>query len=226
MSFQLFGFPITLRGSFFMVLGLLGYTSFPSQMDMVVAFVVIGVIAVTIHELGHAFAARSQGTVGTPTISMEGMSGLTRYRLQEVPSRATSIFISFAGPLAGLVTGGIVFAIARAEVLERNDFNDSLLSIGLFTTIGWSVLNLLPIVPLDGGHILAELLPGDRTSRTRRAAMISIVVAVVAGVWVFWKYEAIFGVLILGMLAAQNISLLSASNKTNAMTPVVSVRDE
>lgn len=225
MSFRLFGFPITLQGSFFLVLGLLGYTSFPNQIDRAVAFVAIGVVAVTIHELGHAFAARSKGTVGTPTISMEGMSGLTRYRLKEVPSRATSIFISFAGPLAGLVTGAIVFFIARAEFLERNALNDDLISIALFTTIGWSVLNLLPIVPLDGGHILAELLPGDRHSRTRKAAVISIAVAVVAAIWVWIQFRAFFGVLILGMLVAQNMSLLSSSSKPS-IAPVVSVRDE
>lgn len=225
MSFRLFGFPISLRGSFFMVLGLLGYTQFPNQLELAVAFVAIGVVAITVHELGHAFAARAKGTVGTPTISMEGMSGLTRYRLQEVPSRATSIFISFAGPLAGLVSGGILLAVARSGVIERTSLNDSLINIGLFTTIGWSVLNLLPIVPLDGGHILAELLPGDRPSRTRKAAMISIAVAVVAAIWVFVQFRAIFGVLILGMLAAQNMSLLSAS-KNKAMAPAVSVRDE
>ena len=208
MSFRLLGFPISIQGSFLLTLGFLGFISFNEQFDLVVAFVAIAVIAVLIHEFGHAFAARSQGTVGTPTISLEGMAGLTRYRLQQAPSRTQSIFISFAGPLTGIVLGAIILGIRSAGVIDETDFVRNLFRIGLFTTFGWSAFNLVPIVPLDGGHIMTDLLPGDRLERRRRAAWVSIAVAAVLapGLWFFTGL--LFAPIILAGMAFQNWSSL------------------
>lgn len=219
MSFRLFGFPITIQGSFLLIVAVLGYTSFPGETDRVVAFVAIALVAIIVHELGHAFAARSQGTVSTPTISLEGMAGLTRYRLAAEPSRAQSIMISFAGPLAGILLGAAVLALARSGVLDRTPLIDDLILIGLFTTFGWSAFNLLPIVPLDGGHIMTDLLPGSPRIRRRRAAIVSIVVAVAAGAWLWFALGSLFGPMILGLMAMQNFSMLSSSKPRPTMQP-------
>lgn len=207
LSFRLFGFPVRIEGSFLLVVGLLGYTSF-AQLDRVLAFVVIAVVAVLIHELGHAFAARSQGTLGAPTISLIGMAGLTRYRLDDVPTRLQSMFISAAGPAAGVVTGLAVLALRRADLVDDTGLVHASFDIALFTTFGWSVFNLLPIVPLDGGHILTDLLPGSPATRHRTAAVVSIAVAGAIGVWLFVRFELLFGPLILGLIAFSNVSTL------------------
>lgn len=209
MSFRLFGFPITIQGPFLLIVGVLGYSSFPDQIDRVVAFVAIALVAIVVHELGHAFAARSQGTLGTPAISLEGMAGLTRYRLQRAPSRSQSIMISFAGPLAGILLGAAILAVARSGILERTPLIDDLILIGLFTTFGWSAFNLLPIVPLDGGHIMTDLIPGTVAVRRRRAAIVSIAVAVAAGAWLWFEFGSIFGPMILALMAYQNFSSIS-----------------
>lgn len=216
MSFRLFGFPISIQGSFLMIVAVLGYTSFPGEADRIVAFVAIAFVAIIVHELGHAFAARSQGTVSTPTISLEGMAGLTRYRLAEAPSRSQSIMISFAGPLAGILLGAAVLALARSGVLERTPLIDDLILIGLFTTFGWSAFNLLPIVPLDGGHIMTDLIPGSVAVRRRRAAALSIIVAVAAGLWLWFSFGSIFGPMILALMAYQNFTTLSAAKTARA----------
>ena len=161
MDFKLFGFPISIQGSFVLTIGFIGFISFNDQIDRIIAFVVIGVLAVLIHEFGHAFAARSQGTIGTPEISLAGMAGLTRYRLEEAPGRLQSIFISFAGPLTGIVLGAIILGVRLSGVVEETPFISDLFLIGLFTTFGWSAFNLVPIVPLDGGHIMTDILPGN-----------------------------------------------------------------
>ena len=204
MQFRLFGFPVSIEGSFVLTIGFFGWFIFNDQFDRIAAFVAIAVVAVLIHEFGHAFAARSKGTVGTPAISLAGMAGLTRYRLQEKPSRATSIFISFAGPLTGLVLGAVIFAVRQAGVIEETAFIGDLFRIGLFTTIGWSIFNLVPIVPLDGGHIMTDVLPGNRLERRRRAAYVSIGICVLLApvVWV-WRQD-IFILAYLGFFAFQN----------------------
>ena len=46
MSFRLFGFPVRIEGSFLLVVGLLGYSA-SVQIDRVIAFVAIAVLAVS-----------------------------------------------------------------------------------------------------------------------------------------------------------------------------------
>lgn len=208
MSFRLFGFPITIEMSFLGVIAFLGFISFNDRFDLIAAFVVIAVISVLIHEFGHAFAARSQGTQGTPTISLEGMAGLTRYRLAAMPSRAQSIFISLAGPLAGIALGLVVFAVKQAGVIEETAFVRNLFNISFFTTFVWSAFNLMPIVPLDGGHIMADLIPGSVPVRNRRAAIVSVGVAVVAALALWFQFKFLFAPVILGGMAFQNFQSL------------------
>lgn len=216
MSFRVFGFPVRIEGSFLLVVGLLG-ASASAQLDRVIAFVVIAVIAVLIHEFGHAFAARSQGTIGDPTITLAGMAGLTRYRLRSDPSRLQSIFISVAGPAAGVVAGALVLAVRRAELIDDSGLTDAAFDIALFTTFGWSAFNLLPIVPLDGGHIMADLLPGQPVVRRRRAAVVSILVALAVGTWLWMRFGLLFGPLILAMIALSNLTVLRGSRRDRAM---------
>jgi len=211
-SFRLFGFPTTINGSFLITIAVIGFLSFPEQVDRVVLFVAIAVVAVVVHELGHAFAATSQGTVGPPNISLEGMAGFTRYRLAQAPGRLASIFISVAGPLAGALPGVILLIVWQAGLLDgQGPLVDDAVNIGLFTTFGWSVFNLLPIVPLDGGHIMTDLIPGDVPVRRKRAAMVSIVFAIVIGAALWFQFRLLFAPLILGMMAWQNFSMLRAA---------------
>lgn len=220
MSFRLFGFPVSIHGSFLLVLGVIGFSWF-EQVDRIVGVVVIAVVAILVHELGHAFAARSQGVVAAPTISLAGMAGVTSYQLEREPSRAQSILISGAGPLAGIALGVVVLAMRVAGVGESDAFVDTMLRVGLFTTFGWSAFNLLPIVPLDGGHIMTELIPGSPLVRRRRAAVASIGVAVIAGVWLFMAFKALIAPAILAMFAYQNYTLFRATGRVPSYVPLV-----
>jgi stage IV sporulation protein FB len=54
----------------------------------------------------------------------------------------------------------------------------------LWVNLGWGILNLLPILPLDGGHIassLAGIVAGDRGRLAAR--VFSIVLTVTIGLW-------------------------------------------
>lgn len=224
-AFQLFGFPVSIQGSFVLLVAFLGYLSFPNDLGLAIAFLVVAIFAVLVHELGHAFAARRLGTSMGPTISLEGMAGLTRYRPASQPSRGQSIFVSFAGPLAGILLGVLVFAIRESNVVETTNFTHNLFRIGLFTTFGWSAFNLLPIVPLDGGHIMTDMIPGNQYIRRRRAAVVSIVFSLVAGLFL-WQAGIIFGAIILAMMAFQNFSILTAPAPTARVAAPPIVRDD
>ena len=209
MTFNLFGFPTTINGSFLITIAVIGFFSFPEQVDRVVLFAAIAVVAVLIHELGHAVAAISRGTVGSPVISLEGMAGFTRFRLAEAPGRAASILISVAGPFAGALPGVALLIARRAGLFDgQGPLVSDAVQIGIFTTLVWSAFNLLPIVPLDGGHIMTDLIPGDVPVRRRRAAMVSIVFAIVIGAALWFQLRLLFAPLILGMMAWHNFSSL------------------
>ena len=81
----------------------------------------------------------------------------------------------------------------------------------VFTTLGWGLLNLLPILPLDGGQVLQELLPGTPAVRMRRAAAVSVV-AGIAVAMVAWKYGHPFAAVLAAFFVVSNVLTLRQDN--------------
>jgi hypothetical protein len=78
----------------------------------------------------------------------------------------------------------------------------------VWVNIGWAVLNLLPILPLDGGHVASNLFSiVTGRSGERFARILSVVACVVLGV-VAVSLGYTFGILYVVVLAAMNISAL------------------
>lgn len=211
-KFRVFGFPVTVDISFLIVVGILGWYPGVALRDVVI-WVVLAAAAVLVHELGHAFMARSTGA--EPVITLAGLGGLTSYVPPGPVSRARSVAISVAGPAVGIVIGGALL-IVWAAVDVRSDLWESVLRLGVFTTLGWSLLNLLPILPLDGGQTLRELLPGGRAKREVRAAMVSIGVSVVVAV-VAVRAGLVFGSLMALFLIAINVMTIRSARELEGM---------
>src|SRR5215218_7635430 len=147
---RVFGFPVSVDISFLIIVGLLGWYPGVPLRDVVV-WVVLATVAVLVHELGHAFVARTTGA--EPVITLAGLGGLTSYVPPKPLSRARSVAISVAGPAVGIVIGGgLVVVAAMTDV--QSDLWSRVIELGIYTTLGWSLLNLLPILPLDGGQTL------------------------------------------------------------------------
>jgi membrane-associated protease RseP (regulator of RpoE activity) len=152
-TLQLFGFPLRIDPWFFVTAWLIGGRQEPQWMLVWVVVVVVGVLA---HELGHAFAGRRLGM--KPWIRLIAFGGMTGW---SHPRRLTSgqqIFISAAGPAVGIAIGGAVLGAASAGLLSGASAGLlRVLDYVLWVNLGWGVLNLLPILPLDGGHIAASI---------------------------------------------------------------------
>ncbi len=178
---RVLGFPVHLDLSFVVIMAIIGYYPGVGLRDMVL-WLLITPVAVLAHELGHAAAARAAGA--EPEIALAGFGGVTTYVPPRPLSRARSIGISVAGPGVGLVMGAILIAIARTvgDGLQDSSWQWSALRIGVFTCIGWSLLNLLPVLPLDGGQAMREFLPGAPAVRQRRATVISVLAGLIAAV--------------------------------------------
>lgn len=124
--------------------------------------VLVFAASVLLHEYGHAFMAKRYGLM--PRIVLHAFGGWCEHRT--APTRRKAFFVSAAGPAVTLLlaAGGWVLS----ELVQ--DRAGSLVAFALYLTAHinafLAVLNLLPILPLDGGtmfhHALAWFAPQNR----------------------------------------------------------------
>ena len=139
--------------------------------------VVMLMVSVFLHEVAHAFAARSRGmTVHELALTFWG--GHTAYSdLRTSPG--TAAFIAVVGPATNLVLA----ALAWVAYLLQPDASTValLLYVTAFANAAVAAFNLLPGLPLDGGQITEAavwVLTGSRLTGTRVAAWSGRVLAV------------------------------------------------
>jgi len=212
---RVLGFPVHLDLSFVIIMAVLGYYPGVTLRDMAL-WLLITPVAVLVHELGHAVAARSAGA--RPQIALAGFGGVTSFTPSRPLSRARSLGISLAGPVVGLAVGLALLAIhsATEDGIDPAGWQARVLFIGIFTCIAWSVLNLLPVLPLDGGQAMRELLPGSPEVRARRAAAVSVVVAGAAAIAAFAVFRQPFLAIFMVIFAATNVVALSRGSQRAA----------
>jgi Zn-dependent protease len=196
-NLRLLGIPCRIDPSALVVLAVMA-TSARTSSGLLVAFVLGAVVAVVAHELGHALVARAFGASDI-SISVVAYGGVTRYRPTS-SSRWQQSMISAAGPAVGLGLGVIVWAARAAASPVAHSPAAAVYAELLFVTAGWSLVNLLPVLPLDGGRLLEQALPGSAQDRSRFAGLISAVVAAIAADW-FWRHNANYPALMFALLA-------------------------
>jgi len=178
MRFSLFGTPIRVNFTFpLVVIGL----SLLSTRDprLIAGWLALVTVSVIVHEFGHVAALRAFGY--RPEVSLVAMGGLTSTEQSGALSHWRSILVSVAGPVAGILLG-VSIELALSPYDGRSV--DLLASASWIVNIWWSAFNLLPIMPLDGGHVLREFF--EMASRRRGAAvawLIALVSALSLGFW-------------------------------------------
>ena len=167
LSFRLFSVPIGIGPSIVAGLLALGILSRLSEV-LLLAWIVLGIVALLAHELGHAVMFRRFGVPAS--IRFFALGGLTvpdDAAAADQLSHARIAMVAFAGPAVSLVIG--LASLAFAIVFVQLGFTPSgggrgLAFIWLFVNLGWGVFNLLPIASLDGGlglrHLLGAAIPG------------------------------------------------------------------
>lgn len=139
--------------------------------------------SILVHELGHALTLRAFGD--TPRITLWAFGGRTYPT--KTPSPGRDVVVSLAGSVTQVLLLGLPAYVIRT-ILVPSDLTQLrwwlLLTDLVWVSIGWALLNLLPILPLDGGLVIKRML-GHRTGRRGElvATLISIVVASGCGLW-------------------------------------------
>jgi Zn-dependent protease len=213
-TFLLGAIPVRVHLSFLIVSAFLGAGGRVTLAGLV-QWVVVVFVGVLLHELGHALMGRSFGLA--PQIDLEGMGGLTSWgRSGRRVGTLRSVAISVAGPFTGIAIGGAAYFYQRLHGDALDVRLDALLSDVVWVNLGWGVLNLLPILPLDGGNVLRaiaqHLMSDDRGERAARYT--SIAVAVAIGIFALTSHYR-FGALMLAYFAFFNYQALRASSATS-----------
>ena len=131
------------------------------------------------HELGHALAARRTGA--TARISLDFLAGYASFTPVRRLTRRERAGIALAGPLTQILLGVIALLVIGVNPFDSADFASEAHSLAIWWAgpiIG--LFNLVPVMPLDGGNVAAELIDLARPGRGRDI-MIRLSVPITAG---------------------------------------------
>lgn len=110
-----------------------------------------------IHELGHALAARLSGC--TAHISLDFMVAYAAYEPRNPLTWGQKARIALAGPSLQIVSAVTVLVLNSINPFSRADITISDASISIWWAgIALGVLNLVPLLPLDGGAFVASIV--------------------------------------------------------------------
>lgn len=191
-EFTLFGVPVRIHPSHWLGLAILGgilYVRAPEDIYPVLLFMVAGFVSILSHEMGHALVGRKLGRAAT-SVDLVVLGGYTQYYGSQFKKHGKSISI-LAGPTATLLLGvvswfvlvvllgdlsiGTIVALKTAlspfwalqlgsgTLLTQSELMFAyFLGCFMFISVWWTILNMLPIMPLDGGQFLAEYIRSPR----------------------------------------------------------------
>jgi Zn-dependent protease len=211
--FRLFGFDVKVRLGFLLFVGLIMFIN-PGPVGIWLA----GSLAVLtlLHELGHAVAARSAGAEAA--ISLDFMAGYTSFRPRHPISKPRQALISISGPAVQIIVSVAVLLAMGVNPLSESSVRES--DAGL--AIWWAgpligVLNLIPVLPLDGGHLAQIGLESVlRRPALREMAIFSVALTVAGAVATSVLGHAGFVIFVAFLLVAQLQLLQATSPKRRA----------
>ena len=204
MAFRVRGIPVAVGPSILIGLLVLGVLS-GLRGAFLAEWIVLGLLALLLHELGHALAFRRYGVESAVTFWLLG--GFTVPIDQTAAERLSDrqmLAVTLAGPLVGLVIGGATLAVGLT--LNLRDAAYSIrepVFLWLFVNLAWALFNLMPISSLDGGGAI-EHLAGAALGRAGRAIglaaciLASLLIALVAAQWRLYSIAVVavvFGLL-------------------------------
>ena len=212
--------PVRVIPTFWIVAALFGWN--PERLDFVMVWILAMFFSILIHELGHALTAEAFGY--DPHIVLHHFGGYAAYHPGYDHTHLRSLLISLAGPFAQIALAGLIIAaalllhlsvhwpgFASVSIITDNEYATVAFNSLLFINIFWPLLNLLPVLPLDGGRILESFLGicGVRQP-TEWALKVSMVAGGACALAAFQLLHAHFMAIMLGLMAIDAYQQLQA----------------
>lgn len=168
-------------------------------LSMIIWMIVI-FYSVLFHEYGHALTAQAFGQKAR--IDLAGLGGLT-HRHGKHLKLWKEFLIVLNGPLFGIFLALAAYFINQF-VPENRTVLKFMLSITFGANLFWTVLNLLPVVPLDGGRLLSIILESIfGVHGIKIAAFLGIIFSALIGITFFLLHAILAGALFM-MLTFEN----------------------
>lgn len=227
-NFSILGVPVRVHPLFWLMALFFGLAS--GSITQLLIWVVAVFISILVHELGHSIAMRRYGLDSHIVLYIFGGLAIPYGSRRGSASRTTNeqIIISFAGPLAGFLLASLIVALVLAfggsvflsrilviiplpvAILPGGPWLlNSIIRTFLWINIFWGIINLMPVIPLDGGNISRAIFvkvdPWDGVRKSLQLSVISGVILAVAG---FLLLRSPFMVFLFGLLAFQSYQLL------------------
>lgn len=170
--------PVTIHPIFWLTAGIIGWINSWTFWGTIMWIGII-LVSILIHEYGHALTARAFGQQAQ--IDLVALGGLTYHDGKKI-KRWQDFIVVLMGPLAGL---GLAFVCFFARGLINQGAYPAIfyiLTLFFFINVFWTIVNLLPIIPLDGGQLLRIIMEGIFGYRGLKITlMIGIVLGAAAG---------------------------------------------
>jgi len=187
---NIFGIKVQIHWTFLILLGWFVFSNMRAgsgaeQTMWSVLFILIIFSCVTLHEFGHALAAKRFG-IKTKDITLLPIGGLAR--LESIPENPREeLIVAIAGPLVNILivaalypivhfTSDVTSSIQQLSAITSANFLFNLMFINLWL----AVFNLIPAFPMDGGRVLRALLSFnmERHKATATASRIGQLLAI------------------------------------------------
>ncbi|MEI8281962.1 MAG: site-2 protease family protein, partial [Armatimonadota bacterium] len=166
-----------------------------------VEFVILVIVSILIHELGHALVAKRFKLTGL-SIMLHGFGGFATSSGSRNPTQA--LMISLAGPAATFALGYLCHGVAyfAGPDIQGDEARIQVLLIDYLGTfnVTMGVLNLIPSFPFDGGNSLQAILNRKLTflKSTRLVGHVGLIVSPIVLLYAVWsgqKFIFLFGIM-------------------------------
>jgi Zn-dependent protease len=134
--------------------------------------------AIFVHELGHYFAMRMFGYENVSIFFIPFFGAITKGKMSSL-NRENEAIVSLSGPLLGILVAVIAMLVTKYVGKSRVLVDFSYYSFVL------NMLNLIPIIPFDGGRFWDSLL----TSRNVKVAIFFNAVSAIAALLIAVKLK-------------------------------------
>ena len=232
LNFRLLGFPVRVSPWFWLVTALFGFqvsrNAPPAALPLWVGCVFVSIL---LHELGHALLFRRYGAWAVRVI-LHGFGGVAI--ADRLPmSRGKRILVALAGPGAQFLLAGVVVGSDLLLDWQRtNELTVLIYAYLKYINLVWALVNLLPIMPLDGGQVCLNLfallkLPRAEVKAWGVSAVTAGLLVVVSVLHELGRLPPAvaerlpftlswFGIFFVGLLAVQSFQQMQRLNRTYA----------
>ena len=188
--------PITIHPLFWALIFLLGWIN-SEVLNLTLIWACVIFVSVLVHEYGHALTAVFFGQ--TAKIDLVALGGLTS-RSGKHLTLWQDFLIVLNGPLAGLLLF-FCFDYLLGHNPSNNPYVRYAFAVGRIVNLWWTILNLIPIQPMDGGRLLSIILESMLGLKGVKIALfISMVLAGLVAGWAFLTGNVLLGAVILMFL--------------------------